>query len=182
MTEQQTPPISTPAGRPPRRRTPPKRPSHWVRNTTIGVIGVFVILAAVGSAASRDRNTLVPVASSDAIASDDTGVEATESASPTPGKDVLLSIKGTGPLTSDEFGASGLSVEVAYTYACPTEDSFTLNFYGAAASPILPDVLASEFGTTGADTVNEPLNSATGPFTVEIDSQCDWTVEVTGTH
>ena len=46
---------------------------------------------------------------------------------------------------------------------------------------MLPDVIASDFGTTGSDTVNEPLNGETGPFMVEVDSPCKWTIEVNGT-
>lgn len=180
MTEQGTPPVATPPARPPRRRNAPKPPSHWTRNITIGVIALFVILAAIGSAASRDANITGPTAPPEAVASQDEA-EPTDSASPTPGSATLLSIKGTGPITSDEFHASGTSVDVAYTYTCPVEDSFTLNFYGTNASPVLPDVIVSEFGTTGGDTANEPLNSTTGPFTVEVDSPCDWTIEVTGT-
>lgn len=180
MTEEVTPPIATPPARTTRRRTPPKKPSHLSRNITIGVIGIFVILAAIGSAASRDSTVAGATVPPDAVPSQDQA-EASEEASPTAGSTSLLSIKGTGPTTSDEFSASGTSVDVAYTYTCSTEDSFSLNFYGAGVSPVLPDVLASEFGTTGDDTVNEPLSGSTGPFTVEVDTPCDWTVEVTGT-
>jgi hypothetical protein len=139
-----------------------------------------VLLAAIGSATSRDANVAGATAPPEAFASQE-DPEASEAASPTPGGTSLLSIEGTGPVTSDEFHASGTSVNIAYTYTCPVEDSFTLNFYGAGVSPILPDVLASEFGTTGGDTANEPLNGATGPFTIEVDTPCDWTIEVTGT-
>jgi len=182
VTEQGKAPIVSPPARAPRRRIPSRKPSHWARNSTIVVIGVFVLLAAIGSASSRESIVTGPTAPPDAIASQsDTGAEASESASPTPGSASLLSIEGTGPATSDEFRASGLSVDVGYTYSCPTEASFTLNFYGTNGSPLLPDVLASEFGTSGSNTTNEPLNDTTGPFTVEVDSSCEWTVEVTGT-
>lgn len=181
MTEQGTPPIAPPA-RAPRKRTPPKPPSHLSRNITIGVIGLFVVLAAVGSASNREATVVGPTAPPDAVASqDDADAAASESASPTPGSASLLSMEGTGPATSDEFHASGTSVDVAYTYTCPVEDSFTLNFYGTNGSPVLPDVIASEFGASGSTAVNEPLNDTTGPFTVEVDSPCAWTVEVTGT-
>jgi hypothetical protein len=180
VTEQGTPPIATPPARATRQRTPPKKPSHWSRNITLAVIGVFVLLAAIGSASSREGSVTGPTAPPEAIASQD-DVEASEAASPTPGGTTLLSIKGTGPTTSDEFKASGSSVNIAYTYTCAAEDTFTLNIYGTNASPILPDVLASDFGASGGDTANEPLNGATGPFTIEVDTPCDWTVEVTGT-
>lgn len=180
MTEQGTPPIATPPARTVRKRNPPKKPSHLSRNITLAVIGAFVLLAAIGSASRRETNVTGATAPPEAIASQE-NAEASEAASPTPGGTSLLSISGTGPATSDAFHASGMSVNVAYTYTCTAEDSFTLNFYGAGVSPILPDVLASDFGTTGGDTANEPLNGATGPFTIEVDTPCDWTVEVTGT-
>jgi hypothetical protein len=72
-------------------------------------------------------------------------------------------------------------VDVAYTFTCTADDTFTVNFYGTNGSPVLPDVIASDFGTTGSETVNEPLNGETGPFTVEVDSPCAWTIDVTGT-
>jgi hypothetical protein len=71
-------------------------------------------------------------------------------------------------------------VDVKYDYTCTAEDSFTINFYGAGASPILPDVLVSDFGTQGSDTVTEALNGNTGPFTVEVDSPCTWSFTVLG--
>jgi hypothetical protein len=178
MTAPVTPPVRTPP-----KRTPPRKPSHWVRNASIGVIGVFVLLAAIGSAASRQGNITGPTAPPDVVASDEanSSAEASEEVSPTPGETSLLSIKGTGPITSDPFRASGINVGVTYEYTCPADDSFTLNFYGTNGSPLLPDVLVSDFGTTGTDTLTETLSGATGPFTVEVDSPCSWTVEVTGT-
>ena len=173
MTAQETPP----------RRRPARKPSHWVRNASMGVIAVFVLLAAIGSA-SRPPGIEGPTAPPDAVssdesASDDAGLS--ESGSPAPAGTALLSIKGTGATTSDPFQASGTSVDVTYEFTCPAEDSFTLNFYGTNGSPLLPDVLTSEYGSTGSNTTTEPLNGQTGPFTVEIDSPCDWAVEVLGT-
>jgi hypothetical protein len=69
---------------------------------------------------------------------------------------------------------------LAYEYTCSAADSFTINFYGAGASPILPDVLVSDFGTQGSGTTTENLNGVTGPFTVEVDSPCTWSITVTG--
>ena len=171
MTAQATPP----------RRTP-RKPSHWVRNASYGVIAVFVLLAVVG-AASRPPSSTGPTTPTDVVSADESAPDdgTSESSSPTPAGESLLSIKGTGAQTSDEFHASGNSVGVTYDYTCPEESSFTLNFYGTNGSPLLSDVLVSDFGTTGTDTLTENLNGATGPFTVEVDASCDWTVEVTGT-
>ena len=175
----------TPQVMPPRppRRTATRKPSHWARNASIGVIGVFVLLAALGSAANRQSivtgATAPPdQASSEVGASDD--ADASDASTPTPAGTALLSMKGIGPMTSDPFHASGDSVDVTYEYTCPTADSFTLNFYGTASSPLLPDILASEFETSGSATTTENLNGTTGPFTVEVDSPCTWTVEVVG--
>jgi hypothetical protein len=183
VTEPGTPSVATPPVRGPRKRTAPKSPSHLTRNITIGVIGIFVALAAVGSAISRERAFTGSTSPTGDVSSQgqDPGLDESEAPSPTAGSSSLLSIAGTGPTTSDEFHASGTSVDVTYTFTCTADDSFTVNFYGTNGSPVLPDVIASEFGTTGSETVNEPLNNATGPFTVEVDSPCDWTIEVTGT-
>lgn len=172
MTAQVTPP----------RRTTPRKPSHWARNTWIGIIAVFVLLAALGSAMSRPTGNTGPTAPPDAGGTDAGSFDpnATEVVSPTPVGASLLSMKGTGPQTSDEFTASGDTVDITYDFTCPAEDSFTINFYGTNGSPVLPDVLASDFGVSGSDTVTENLNGETGPFTVEVDSPCTWTAEVVG--
>ncbi len=156
--------------------TPPGRESHWLRNVSVGVVGVMVVLAVLGSASRpRDNAPANPAPE----ASSDTG-SPTDSASPAPPGQTLLSFEGTGPATSDPFQASGESVEVMYDYTCTTEDSFTLNFYGANTSPVLPDVLVSEFGAQGTSTLTESLNDAAGPFHVEVDSLCAWSIEVVG--
>jgi hypothetical protein len=183
VTEQGTPSTVVPPARARRQRNPLKKPSHWSRNITIGVISIFVALAAVGSAISREKAFTGSTAPSSAVASQgqNSGVVESDAPSPTAGGTSLLSIKGTGPTTSDPFQSTGLSVDVAYTFTCTADDSFTVNFYGTNGSPLLPDVIASDFGATGSETVNEPLNGETGPFTVEVDSPCAWTIEVNGT-
>ena len=111
----------------------------------------------------------------------------TESAGPsaeatsTVGGATLLSLNGTGDQSSAPFNASGTSVNVTYSFTCSEAGSFTLNFYGANASPALPDVLDDEFGTSGGATVSEALNGKTGPFHVEVVTTCAWSVKVEGT-
>jgi hypothetical protein len=148
-----------------------------VRNVWIGIIGAMVVLAVLGSAASRPTID-EPGGPNGPVPSDD--VSAPETSSPTPPTTTVLSLSGTGAMTSDPFQASGDSVDVKYQYTCTPEDSFTLNFYGAGASPALPDVLVSDFGATGSGTVSESLNAAPGPFRVETDTVCDWSIEVLG--
>jgi hypothetical protein len=168
-----TPPVTPP-------RTPQWKPSHWLRNASIGVIGAMVVLAVLGFAARPPTNNAASEIPPVAAPSDDGSVFETPSPSPSPIGQELLALKGTGPATSDPFSASGEAVDVKYDYTCTAEDSFTINFYGAGASPILPDVLVSDFGTQGSDTVTEALNGNTGPFTVEVDSPCTWSFTVLG--
>lgn len=104
-------------------------------------------------------------------------------ASPTPSPvgQTLVELKGKGNATSATFQASGEAVGVDFSYDCGADGaSFTLNFYGANVSPVLPDVITDEFGTTRADSVSEPLNSQPGPFHFEVVTDCSWTVKVTG--
>lgn len=164
----------------PPRRLAPRKPSHWGRNASIGVIAIFVLLAALGSAASHRTSDEGPTVPPD-LASSDVGPGSSEASSPTPAGTTLLSMKGTGPKTSEPFAASGDSVDVTYEYTCTEANSFTLNFYGTSSSPLLPEILASEFDTHGSSTTTESLNGAPGPFTVEVDSPCEWSVEVVGT-
>lgn len=152
---------------------PTRRPSHRVRNISFGVIGVFVLLAAIGSATNRPTSFAAPTVPPDAGASDEV--------TPAPPGTTLFTFEGTGPMTSDPFQSSGETVEVAYDYTCTAEDTFTINFYGTYDTPLLPDVLVSEFGASGSGTAAESLNGTTGPFTVEVDTPCKWSIEVAGT-
>ena len=167
---------------------PPRRPaqrgqSHWSRNIWIAIIGVFILLAALGSAVNRQsliaEQSLPPaVETSDAVPTEP-GTD--EESSPIVSGSTLIAFEGSGALTSEPFGASGESVELTYEYTCDEAASFTLNYYGTYDSPLLPDVLVSEFGDGGSGTASESLGGMTGPFTVEVDTVCDWSVEVLGT-
>ena len=164
---------------------PPSKPSHWVRNASIGVIVVMVVLAVLGSAANRQSARLSPEAlaspnATDAGSSADVNFP-DESPSPLPSGSTLLSIKGTGPKTSSEFRASGDSVDITYDYKCGANDTFSLDFYGANESPLLPDsMITSEPGDTNNSTTTENLNGQAGPFHLDIVSTCTWSVEVIG--
>ena len=166
-------------------RTPPRKPSHWIRNASIGVIAVMVLLGAIGSWENRQLgNAPPPLPSAGPVAS---GPSASDvgfpdiSPSPPPSGQTLLSIKGTGPLTSDNFTASGDSVDVTYDYKCGANDSFTLDFYGANQSPLLSDnLVSSDPGDVDSSTTTENLNGMAGPFHVEVTSTCPWSVEVIG--
>lgn len=149
-------------------RVPP-RSRGWQRpgNAAIGLVILVPVLALGCSSASVA--TTAP--SSEAPLPSDT---------PVPSGIVLLTVSGEGDKVSESFGASGDSVVVTYRYDCSTPGTFALNFFGTNASPKLPDVITDEFGTTRSDTATENLNGATGPFHVEVTSQCAWSIEVVG--
>jgi len=163
---------------------PPAKQSHWVRNLSAGVVVVMVVLAVLGSAQNRSLNLLAPQPSPGPVASDATASDAgflDQSPSPPPSGSNLLAIKGTGAKTSDDFHASGDSVDVEYSYTCGTNDSFTASFFGASESPVLPDILvSSDTGASDSSITTENLNGKTGPFHIEIDTACSWTVTVVG--
>jgi len=156
--------------------TPAKasRRSQRIRSTLVALVVLATVAAILGSCKGHAALSSSAVASEAPVASEEAVTE-------TPAGSILLSLSGTGPRTSDEFHSSGTSVDVSYEYTCAQENNFTVNFYGTNGSPVLPDIVADEYGTTGAASTVENLNGVTGPFTVEVVSECDWTVKVSGT-
>jgi hypothetical protein len=166
--------------------TPPRRESHWLRNASIGVIVVMVVLAVLGSAANRQDGSATPgvpvgpVATGGDAGSTPAGFP-DESPSPPPSGQTLLSINGSAPVVSADFTASGDSVDVKYDYTCGPNDSFSADFYGAQQSPLLPDNLVSDdLGQSDSSITTENLNGMPGPFHIEVDSSCTWSVSVIG--
>lgn len=73
-------------------------------------------------------------------------------------------------------------MDVTYTFNCSnfgSEGNFQIYFYGANLFGI-PDILANDLAKKGGDTTTEYLNGATGPFHLEMNSECKWTVKVIG--
>jgi len=103
---------------------------------------------------------------------------------PLPTPPTLLSISGSGIKTSKTFSWSGGSVDLTYTFNCSnfgSQGNFQIYFYGANSfDPTLPDILANDLAKSGGDTTTEYLNGATGPFHMEMNSECKWTVKVVG--
>ena len=182
--------------------TPPRKPSHRVRNGAIAAVVVLVVLAAIGSAAGHPTSSSPPAAAG-ATAGTAAGAAVTSAplavatvaaiaqpSSPPPvapaaTTKTLLAITGNGIKTSKSFRASGDSVDVTYSFNCAafgSQGNFQIMFYGASAlGPTMPDILANALAAKGSDTTTEYLNGATGPFHVEINSECGWSVKVIGT-
>jgi hypothetical protein len=103
---------------------------------------------------------------------------------PLPTPPTLLSISGSGIKTSKTFSWSGDSVDLTYTFNCSnfgSQGNFQIYFYGVSIlGPTVPDILANDLAAKGGDTTTEYLNGSTGPFHLEVNSECKWTVAVTG--
>ena len=163
----------------PARRTPPRKPSHWLRNASIGVIAVFVLLAALGfrreppdeqrGANGSARPGFFRRGSSDRHARADSGQQ-------DPAFD-----QGHRQRDVRAVSASGDSVDVTYDYTCTECGQLHAQLLRDPRSALLPDVLAKRIRHDGSGTTTESLNGATGPFHVEVDSACAWSIEVVGT-
>ena len=178
---------------------PPRKSSHRVRNGAIAAVVVLVVLAAIGSAAGQPTSSSPP-ATAGATAGTAASAAATNAPlavatvaaiaqpsipAPAATAKTLLAITGNGIKTSKSFRASGDSVDVTYSFNCAafgSQGNFQIMFYGASAlGPTMPDILANALAAKGSDTTTEYLNGATGPFHVEINSECSWSVRVIGT-
>ena len=109
---------------------------------------------------------------------------ATPTPRPVPTFATLLTLSGTGIKSSKSFNWSGHSIDVDYSYNCSnfgTKGNFILMFYGASSlGPTVPDILANELADKGGSTTTEYLHGPTGPFHVEVNSECQWALTVTG--
>lgn len=90
---------------------------------------------------------------------------------------VLLSRPGTGTQRTARFTATG-DWTIAYTYDCAKfGQAGILQIYVYTADGQFADVAANALGTTGEG--SQPEYKA-GTFYLEVNSVCDWTVEVKG--
>ncbi len=93
----------------------------------------------------------------------------------------LLTLKGTGIKNSATFGASGDSVSVAYTFDCATfgaSGNFIADLVGSDGSD---ESIANALSASGSDSTVVYLANTAGPYHVEVNSECSWTVTITGT-
>ncbi len=151
----------------------------------MGVLSVLLL----GCAGTAPGNAATPAAGASAGASP--GAVASPLAAPTAilppeatpaSPETLLKHTGSGVWTSRPFSASGDSVDMAYAYDCTNFGQagvFSAMLYGQDG---LVALLANEEGTTSpGKTTTAYLNGATGPFHIEINSECAWSVAIIGT-
>jgi hypothetical protein len=96
----------------------------------------------------------------------------------TPG--VLLTLSGNGIKNSGPFTASGDSVQVAYTFDCTAfggKGNFIAHLVGSDGAP---NGIANELAASGKDSTTVYLSDMTGPYHVEVISECSWSLTVTG--
>jgi hypothetical protein len=95
---------------------------------------------------------------------------------------VLLSLNGNGIKNSKPFTASGDSLVLAYTFDCKAfghAGNFAVTLYDQSGLALLA-VGVNELAKSGKDTQTAYIANTTAPFHLEINSECAWTVTVTG--
>ena len=92
----------------------------------------------------------------------------------------LLTFEGSGIKSSEPFTASSDSVDLAYTFDCSafgSSGNFALTFYdqnGLALASV------KELAPSGKDTSIVSISNTAPPYHVDVNSQCTWTITVTG--
>jgi hypothetical protein len=93
---------------------------------------------------------------------------------------VLLTLSGNGVKNSGPFSASGDSVAVAYSFDC-TSFGFSGNFIAElVGADGFPKWIANAMAKSGKDTTTVYLSGTSGPYHIEVNSECSWSVIVAG--
>lgn len=155
----------------------------WALRCLVLVVVLIVALGVIGSMASPSASaTPVPSSTHGAVqatpeAPTDTPVP---TGTPAPAPKVLLSLKANGIKNSKPFTASGDSLDLAYTFDCKAfghAGNFAVTLYDQSG---LAALAVNELAKSGKDTPTVYLGNTTAPFHLEINSECAWTVTVTG--
>ena len=155
------------------------------RTSVIIVAGVALIALIAVIALSRPPDTAHTASPAPSISGQPTTSAPTTSESiqptPPPTSTVLLTFEGSGSKSSEPFIASGDSVALAYTFDCSalgTSGNFTESFYDTNA--LVLDTV-KEFAKSGTRTTVVYIANTALPYHLEVNSQCAWTIKVTGT-
>ena len=93
---------------------------------------------------------------------------------------VLLSFSGNGIKNSQPFTASGDTVQVVYSFDCSafgSQGNFQADLVGSDG---LPNSIANALAASGKDTTTIYLHGMSGPYHVEVNSECSWSLTVSG--
>jgi len=105
------------------------------------------------------------------------------SAPGTPSGTTLFTGTGTGMGATAPFSASGPFMTLAYQYGpCDSGVVFVVSVVGtiAANSALEHPVVSGLEATSGSGSTPIYLNSQPGPFHLEVNSTCPWSLTVTG--
>ncbi|MHB9857696.1 hypothetical protein [Streptomyces sp. YIM S03343] len=140
-----------------------------------GLLGVVVIVAAVSGCGSDDKNkansTASTPASPSAEASQKAATAATSKAKPT----TVLALTGSGTKTTSAFKVGG-EWTLSYTFDC-TKAMAAVDGKGNFIVFDKNDKLVNKMDTSGKGST---LLHTSGSRQLQIVSECDWTVKVTG--
>jgi hypothetical protein len=94
----------------------------------------------------------------------------------------LLTLSGNGIKDSKPFTASGDGADLAYTFDCTSHGSaghFALSVYDRSGLSL--DAVNYTLAKSGKDSETIYLANTAGPYHLAINSECAWSVTVTGT-
>jgi hypothetical protein len=103
-------------------------------------------------------------------------------AAPATTRTTLLTLSGSGVRDSQPFTASGDRADVAYTFDCTSYGSagyFALSIYDR--NGVTLEAVNYRLARSGKDSETIYLSNTAGPFHLAINSDCAWSVIVTGT-
>lgn len=181
-------PVPPPNGLPVGHRPPKARNRRWIIPAIIaGVVAVccggILISTALGdhkpNTNTADTTATTPAAAvtiGDGAAPAATHAPATQA--PPAGPKVLLKVNGNG-IKKTQIFTTGAEWTLGYSYDCSGfggQGNFIVTEYDSGGDPT--DVLVNALDAKGSDTV--PQHGDAGSHYLEINSECSWSVTVTG--
>lgn len=129
-----------------------------------------------GCSSSSTNATSSPAAPDTASAPGTTAAAPATTAAPAP--KVLLLVTGSGTKTTQKFTAAA-DWDLNWTYDCTRTEGGQGNFqvYIYSGGGSLSDIAVNELGAKGSDVTHEHQG---GTYYLEMNSECPWTVKVTG--
>lgn len=152
-----------------------------VKKLIIGTVAVVAVLLVIGSAAGSPAATPNPNATTVVNTAPPASSQPSAPASVAPSAAavkpiVLLKASGSGIKDTQSFTTSGGELTLAYTYNCKS-----FGYKGNFAVTIGGDTFAvavNELGMSGSDKTYPNLDP--GTYNLSINSECKWSVTVTG--
>jgi hypothetical protein len=143
-------------------RPAPRRTSVTTR-VVLGLIGLIVVITAINMAAVHSAQ-----------------IPGLPPAQPPAAAVTLLNTSGSGLKNTAPFAATGDHLAISYAYDCSgfgQSGNFIVNLNNASG---LVAGVANELGAKGQSSSAAYFNGASGPYHLEIDSECSWNVIVFG--